>query len=285
MAAMRLTVTFPVIVVLPLCLVAAAAAAFSADGHRIAGAVAEQLLCADVRREIAPLLDGATLADAGVWADTIRDDPAWRHTLRWHYINVEDRASIARAARASEDNVLAAIARNEAVLLDRRRSRAQRADALRFLVHFVADVHQPLHVGRAADRGGNDVDVLWGRSTLSLHEFWDARGLLRRRGLSDRERAEAIAALAAGAADGWRDRDPVAWAEESRAWRPFVYSGIGAERPSRLGAGYVAGARNVVELRLAQAGVRIAERLNRLGCRSGPPRKRAQAIEPVGSSH
>ncbi len=264
MPAMRAAVKLRLIFVLACLHYAGGAGAFSADGHRIAGLVAEQYLCRGSQRMIAPLLDGATLADAGVWADAIRDDPAWRHTGSWHYINVGDDEPFARAIRRSSDNVVSAIDRHERVLADLRRPERERGEALRFLVHFVADVHQPLHVGRSEDRGGNDVPVIWGQSELDLHEFWDARGLLRGR-LTLAEQAEAIRALASGGAAAWRGRSTVEWAEESRAWRAFVYSAVGP-RPVRLDPAYVAGARNVVELRLAQAGVRIAERLNRVGC-------------------
>jgi hypothetical protein len=241
------------------------AVAFGAESHRLVGEIAERYLCRETRSYLAPLLDGATLANAGTWADAVRQDARWRHTGSWHYINVGDHEPLARAMRREQSNVLSVLARTERELADARLPRERRAEALRFFIHFVADVHQPLHVGRAEDRGGNDIEVRWGETPWNLHEFWDARGLLGGR-LDRAERLTAIAALADGAAPAWRGQEPRDWAEESRAWRGFVYSAVGREGRSRLSPGYVAGARNVVELRLAQAGVRLAERLNRLGC-------------------
>ena len=289
MPAMCAAVKLRLLLLLGAFLAAPIAGAFSADGHRVAGGIADQHLCPETRDWLAPLLDGATLADAGVWADTIRGDPAWEQAAPWHFINVGDRESIRRAMRGSRGNVLTAIDRFERELADPRQSRQKRSDALRFLVHFIADVHQPLHVGRADDRGGNDVTVVWGRSSLDLHEFWDARGLLRGGRLTLADQIAAIAPLVTGQAQAWQGRSAIEWAEESRAFRPFVYAMIGGSEPVRLTPAYVAGARNIVELRLAQAGVRIAERLNRIACPGMATEKRSQAIEPaietVGSTH
>jgi hypothetical protein len=251
------------------------ALAFGAEGHRVAGAIAESYLCAEARAWVAPLLEGSTLANAGVWADAIRDDPAWAHTKSWHFINVGDDASLAGAARAGEDNVLAAIRRAERDLADPRLTSGERATALRFFVHFVADVHQPLHVGRAGDRGGNEVAIRWGEESMSLHELWDARLLLRSTGVRDRDLAFAIGALAVGQEAPWRSGGPLDWAEESRAYRPLIYALPRGRGRRQVSDRYVAMARNVVSLRLAQAGVRIADRLNRLAC----PGAAASALE------
>ena len=75
------------------------ALAFGPSGHRVAGHIAELHLCTGTRIALAPLLAGMTLADAGLWPDTIRRQPGWEHTRPWHFINVADRGSVARAAR------------------------------------------------------------------------------------------------------------------------------------------------------------------------------------------
>ncbi len=231
------------------------------------GVIAEARLCDGARALIAPLLAGNSLANAGVWADGIRDDPAWAHTRAWHFVNAGDREDLAEVVAGSADNVVAAIGQAERDLAQPDLPRERRAQALRFLVHFVADVHQPLHVGRAGDRGGNDIEVGWGNERISLHELWDARAVLRAEGLSTRDLAAALGALALGQDTRWQASTPLDWAEESRSYRPLVY-GLpqGRSRRVQLDAGYLALARNVIGLRLAQAGVRVAGRLNHLGC-------------------
>ncbi len=262
----------------------APASAFSADGHRVVGAIAESRLCAQTRAWLAPLLSGNDLASAGVWADAIRDDPAWVEAKAWHFIDVDDREPLARAMHASTGNVLAAIDRFEFELADRTLAVEKRAVALRFFVHFVADVHQPLHVGRPGDRGGNDIDVRWGEARMSLHELWDGRLLLASEGLGAQDLAAAVGALAVGQEAAWQASGPIAWAEESRGYRPLIYDLARRRTPARLADRYIIGARNVLSLRLAQAGVRLAGRLNRLGC-PGPGRITGQAVEPAGPTH
>jgi hypothetical protein len=259
---------------------------FSAEAHRVAGLIAENHLCPATREFLAPLLDGSTLADAGVWADAVRDQPEWRHTRDWHFINVGDREPLNEAINGEGGNVLAAIRRSEKEWADARLSKERRSVALRFFVHLVVDVHQPLHVGRAEDRGGNDIEVRWRDEFMSLHEFWDARLLLRVQGLTRSDLAFVIGALAVGAERSWLSGNAMDWAEESRAFRPLAYHLPAARRGVvRLGDRYVAATRNVVNLRLAQAAVRLAGRLNRHRCPGFVPEMPLQAIEPARPSH
>ncbi|MEZ5564457.1 MAG: S1/P1 nuclease [Gammaproteobacteria bacterium] len=163
-----LSLVIPVLMLLALCW-SPASLAFGPSGHRIVGYVAERYLCRETRIALEPLLitrsmtgesaAGKTLPAASVWPDTIRRRTEWQHTRPWHYINVSDHGSISRAARSNPDNVLTALTRFEAELRNTSLSIRQRAIALRFVSHFVADIHQPLHVGRATDRGGNEVPV------------------------------------------------------------------------------------------------------------------------------
>jgi hypothetical protein len=256
--------------------VACPAGAWGPTGHRVVGTIAESQLCPETREYLAPLLDGASLANAGVWADTIRNDPRWSYTRPWHFINVGDTESLARATRNPGGNVLTAIDHSERELADSTLSRERRATALRFFVHFVADVHQPLHVGRQEDHGGNDLQVRTGRNVRNLHALWDGEWLLSWDGLDLTDNARAIGALATTEASRWQGEDTLQWAEESRVFRRLVYDLPPADGagPVRLDDRYLAAARNVVNLRLAQAGVRLAERLNRLGC---PPPKNARS--------
>jgi hypothetical protein len=250
---------------------APAALAFSAEAHRAVGTLAESYLCPATRSYLAPLLAGSNLANAGVWADAVRDEPAWRHTRSWHYIDIADGESLEEAAVSDRDNVLSAIRRSEKDLADTRLSLEQRSVALRFFVHFVADVHQPLHVGRPEDRGGHEIEVRWGDERLSLHAFWDAHALLRAEGLSREDLAFAIGALASGQEQRWQAGSVYDWAEESRQLRRLAYDLPAARRGEiRLSSRYVAAARNVTSQRLAQAAVRLAGRLNELGCPGRP---------------
>lgn len=207
------------------------------------------------------MVPGQGLDEIGLWADRIRDDPDWKQSAPWHYMNVPDGASLARYRDPPEGDVLWAIRHFRALLADRSQSEATRATALRFLVHFIVDIHQPLHVGRRADRGGNTITVRYRGRTMSLHRFWDDEAI-DLDGTSLRAYAARLAALAPNAA---RQLDPKVWAAESLALRPQVY-GFDAVR-GVLGAAYVRRAHALTARRLAQASVRLAATLNAVWCR------------------
>ncbi len=247
-------------------LLAGPACAYGPEGHRIAGELAEPLLCRPAAAQVAALGKGQSLAELGLWADEIRDRKAWRHTGPWHYMNLPDGASVAGYRHPPEGDVLWAI-EHFSMRLAAARSASDRLEALRFVVHFVVNVHQPLHVGRAADRGGNDVDVRYRDKTVNLHRFWDT-DVLRLAGLSETRYEAALRPLVADLAVHSGDSPPETWAAESLALRPWVYDFRRQGRePARLDAAYLDRAEAVTRLRLAQAAVRLAATLNRLlGC-------------------
>lgn len=247
-------------------LIARSAAAYGPEGHRIAGALASPLLCSAAAAEVAALDNGRSLGEIGVWADTIRGSERFEHTAPWHYMNIEDGRALSTFEHPPEGDVLWAIEQN-AERLTHARSRSARLEALRFLVHFIVDVHQPLHVGRAEDRGGNTVDVRYGGTTVNLHRFWDT-DVLEIAGLSRAEYEARLEPIVAVLAADEQTPSPETWAAESLALRPWVYD---FERP-RSGAAlldrdYLERADRLTRLRLAQAAVRLAATLNRvLGC-------------------
>jgi hypothetical protein len=233
------------------------ASAYGPAGHRIAGLAAEPRLCAKARAGIDTLAPGRGLDEIGLWADRVREDPRWQRSAPWHYMNIADGASLVRHRHPPEGDVLWAIGRFRTVLADRGRPRAERLTALRFLVHFIVDVHQPLHVGRAEDRGGNTITVHFGGEAMSLHRFWDTEAI----GLGRRSVAAYAAALPRRAAGSL---DPQTWAAESLALRSEVYDFD--RRRGVLPAVYVRRARTSTARRLAAAAARLAATLNAIWC-------------------
>jgi hypothetical protein len=249
--------------------------AFGALGHRTAVLLAEQKLCPAARDEIEDLDDRQPLTELALWADKIRDDPAWERAVPWHYINFPElppgaglkqaRAAIDAFHHPPEGDVLTAIERFTATLADRSRPRAERAEALRFVVHFVVDVHQPLHVARASDGGGTEVDVRVGDDVRSLHGFWDT-SVFNRRGVAPEQFARELDA-AFEAVPAARAHDPPAqWAAESLVLRPTVYSFAPAQGPALLDDAYRSMAQRIAEQRLVLAAARLAATLNAALC-------------------
>jgi len=243
------------------------ASAFGPAGHQLVGAVAEYHLCDDARREIDLLLDGETLGRAGRWPDWIRSRSEWKHTRPWHYINVGDREPIETVAG---ENVLFAIDRFRRRLADATLSSNDRAEALRFLTHFIADVHQPLHVGRLGDRGGNEIAVRLNNKRTNLHAVWDAQFLLRQaaRNYEGDQQVRALVALTGRRVEELQADRPVDWARESQALRPKVYAfgTPAADSDLVLSEVYLDRALDLLNLRLAEAGVRLAGELNDIFC-------------------
>jgi len=230
-------------------------------GHRIAGEAAAQRLCAAAVRAIDRLGGGQDLGEIGLWADRIRSDPEYARAAPWHYVNVADAASLRTLEHAPEGDVLEAIMRFSAQLADRQLDDRVRGEALRFLVHFVVDLHQPLHVGLAEDRGGNDVELSYRGERTNLHRFWDTHAI-EQSGLAVPEYVRVVAALIPQLAR--RDAlDPLEWAAESLSLRESVYTvAVGGEQSAR----YLDYADSVTRERLALAAARLAGTLNAILC-------------------
>ncbi len=241
-----------------LCLMTSVPAlAWGPAGHRAISLVAERYLTPDTHKAVVELLDGESMAQASTWADEIRSDRKWNYAAPWHYVNLDDGESYARAPKNPGGDVIEAITRFRAVLEDRSQPRKKRAEALRFLIHFVGDIHQPLHVGRRSDRGGNDVKVTWFGRETNLHAVWDS-AIINHWELSYTELAGFLKMPAEAEGRRWQKDGVLQWAQESMDYRQRIYE-IG---DGRLGYeyGYVHGP--FLKQRLVQAGVRLAGLLN-----------------------
>jgi hypothetical protein len=244
---------------------------FGANAHLIAGHIAERHLCANSRAALNDLSPDKNLAEAGLWADKIRSNPAYDYAKPWHYINIPDDQPLSAARRSGKGDVLAAIENFYARLGDEALSADQRREALWFLAHFVVDIHQPLHVGREEDRGGNTIKVLVNGDSMNLHAYWDA-GVLKNRVDSPYAYAAGLDAASHASVAVWQASSPRVWLAESQAFRSEVYSFGLASRgsPALLDEPYQRRAARIVDLRLAQAGIRLAGMLNGLWCPGDP---------------
>jgi hypothetical protein len=239
----------------------ALAHAWGPAGHRLVAELAQGQLDPAIAAQARRLIGGQSLADVATWADDLRHDESQRAlgraTAPLHYINFADSACRYDAARdcANGRCVVAAIERYANVLGDRSRSDAERAEALRFVVHFVADAHQPLHAGYRADRGGNRFQVQFNGRGSNLHSVWDTPVLASRK-LGWPRYARELARTPLPAATG----SAAQWAEEScRATRD---DGIYPDK-HRVDARYLARMRPLAERRVRSAAARLAAVLER----------------------
>jgi len=251
------TVASSVLVVLTLA--APSVHAWGPLGHRAIGRVAERHLRPETARAVAELLAPEELAYVGTWADEIRSEPAWTKAESWHWVTILDGQTYDQATKNPAGDVVEAIARFEKVLADRSTPRSERVQALKWLAHLVADPHQPLHVGRGDDHGGNDVLVLWFGEPSNLHTVWDTK-IIEKAELSFSELAGLVDHPTPDQVSAWQAGGPQEWALESRQLRDRCYE-VGDRR---LSFRYLHDHWPTVQQRLAQAGVRLAGELNRL---------------------
>jgi nuclease S1 len=237
-------------------------AVWGAVGHRVIARVATARLSDRAKDEARRLLGGETLAKVSTWADSIRRDRPT--TGPWHYVNIPVYDSVYRPEKVCADGcVVSALEAQAAILADRTRSDAERAEALKWVVHLVGDLHQPLHAGDRGDRGGNDVRVTYDTLPGNLHGLWDT-GLLLRTGLDE----NAWVALVERNLRGRSDLDAVAggsvvdWVMQAHdVSRDVVYGTLPASLA--LDDAYLATARPAIEVQLERAALRLAAVLER----------------------
>ncbi len=240
------------------------AMAWGAQGHEIITTIAAHQLTARARAQVAQLLGGpAMLIHDSNWADEVRDQRP--ETGPWHYVDIPLRAPHYAPARDCPTGqcVVAQIVRARQTVADLRQPHARRAEALRFLIHFVADLHQPLHAADNGDRGGNEIRINLDGQRTNLHQLWDTR-IVEAMGRNTAQIAVGIAsAVSSQQRKSWQAGTPAAWADEShRIARDRVYPMVQGRRSLRLPAGYLRAEMPATRQQLAKAGMRLARLLN-----------------------
>lgn len=256
------------------------ALAWGPDGHRIIGEIASHYLIPRAGVEVERLLEAGrfdSLAEVGHWADSYaRRFDSYDWAAKLHYVDVDPEASSFDAARDCPQGecVVGAIERFTTRLREPGVPLPDRREAFRFLVHFIEDVHNPLHVIHPDMSGGGLTPVTFLGEETELHELWDS--LLIERRLRDLEAAggdcvEPWRRLAYELRLGIDDAERIAWAAETSpaAWAdegiaPARALTFDVEPGAELGEAYYAAAIPVVERRLQMAAVRLAAQLNRL---------------------
>ncbi len=150
-------------------------------GHRTVANIADQFLTPATKQVLSKYLNGTSLADASVWADQIRDKPAvWSATYDYHFESISDNQTYIDSLKAKKPEdiknggLVAALLESKRIFKNPAAKPEDRNIALKFLIHFVGDIHQPLHSGRPEDRGGNAIQRKWNGRSSNLHAIWDA---------------------------------------------------------------------------------------------------------------
>lgn len=229
-------------------------------GHRATGEVAEQHLTKKAKQKVREILEGQNLAFVSTYGDDIKSDPAYRKYNPWHYVNLEPGESKYTKEKANPDGDLVhAINTSIAVLKDKNSSPEDKAFFLKMLVHFVGDLHQPLHAGRGEDKGGNDIQVRWFGDGTNIHRVWDS-AMINDFDMSYTELAHNSDKLTKEEIRSIQKGSVLDWMYESKALANKVYDS--AEVGEKLGYEYMYKWFPVVHDQIQKGGLRLAKILN-----------------------
>lgn len=232
---------------------------WGATGHRVTGLIAERHLTKKAKKKIQQILNGESLAMASNWMDEILSDSTYSYATNWHWTTVPDGGRYEDVAANPDGKAVMMMEKIIGELKAGKLTVKQEQEYLKFLIHLVGDIHQPLHVGKPGDRGGNEVKVKWFRNETNLHTVWDSEMINGTR-LSYTELADALGTPDKALVKQWQMASVRDWAHESMTHRPQVYN-IG---DGNLGYKYSFNYLSIVKARLLQAGIRLAGVLNQI---------------------
>ena len=242
--------------------------AWGPEGHEVIARIAADNLSPAAHLRISQLLGGdapALMVLDSNWADEIRADRPG--TADWHFVNIEIGSKGYDAGRdcARDNCVVAQINHDVAVLRDPKAQHAAKLESLRFLIHFVGDLHQPLHAADRHDKGGNSLTVFLNGKRTNLHRVWD-EDLVRALGPDPAMVAGSIETdLTPDAKAKLARGTPVDWANESFGLASKeIYARIPSRGSVRLPRDYASREKQAVRLQLARAGIRLAMLLNQI---------------------
>ena len=234
-------------------------------GHRTIGRIAENHLMPKALAGVRDLLGSETLADVSTWADEIRGQEKYRQTGPWHYINLPLGLSHdqfkQRVENMLEANVYSELGRQMQMITDKTVSREQKIEALKFVVHFVGDLHQPMHVSRAEDKGGNTIQLNYDGKGTNLHSLWDSK-LIEHSGMDYEQLAATCDHATPAQIRQWQSDPVIKWMWESYQITTKLYAEVDTMSGRSIGDDYYAAHWPIITQRLEQGGIRLAGLLN-----------------------
>ena len=248
---------------LSLSVVAISLISWGTAGHRTVARIAENHLSNKAKVSIQQFLGGVSLVDISNYADEIKADPRYRYTSPWHYVNLPLGLSFSEFSRQAQSlrkpNAYSALLRCENVLKSKSLTKEQKVFALKLMVHLVGDMHQPMHISRAEDKGGNTTQVRFDGKGTNLHALWDS-GLIGYQNLSYIEMAKNYDTATSKQIKQWQNDDVLKWLFESYQISSQLYAEINEN--NKLDEYYYNKYIPIVEQRIEKGGIRLAGLLN-----------------------
>lgn len=230
-------------------------------GHRAIGKIAEDYLKGKTKRKLAKLLDGQSLALVSTFGDDIKSDKRYSKFYTWHYVNMPFGVKYEDSEKNPNGDLVTGIETCKRIILDKSSSKEDKIFYLKFLVHLIGDLHQPMHVGRAEDKGGNTYQVRWFDDGTNLHSVWDSKMINHYQmtyselGINtDKISKEQVKYLQKGTIADWTN--------ETQKLAIKIYGS--AEIGENLGYAYMYKNFELVRSQLQKGGIRLAKVLNDL---------------------
>ena len=240
--------------------------AWSLLGHRIVGEIATSYLTPAAKSKIAALLGTETIAIASNYADFIKSDTNYRYLNSWHYIDFEHGLSYAEMnnflKNDTSTNVYTRINFIVKELKNKNLPADKKAFYLKLLIHFVGDIHQPLHASATGTSGGNSIRLTWFGQPSNLHTVWDEK-LIQFQELSYTEYTKVINHTTLKLRAEWQKQPLSQWMFESYSISQQLVDEV---NQPEVKLSYLYNYRHIktVNERLLKGGVRLAGLLNEI---------------------
>jgi len=234
---------------------------WSSTGHRTVGLIASKYLTPKAKREIKRLLNRESLALVSTYADDIKSDKRYDKFYTWHYINMPLDADYDISKQNPDGDLVSAIEFCKSVIRDKNASDVDKAFYLKLLIHFIGDLHQPMHVALEEDKGGNDFKLKWFYQDTNLHTVWD-RKMIDDYGMSYSELANNADYLASEQIKEIQKGTVIDWVNETHKLTREVYASV--KEGDNLRYEYSYKFMNVARKQIQIAGIRLAKTLNDL---------------------
>ncbi len=150
-------------------------------GHRVIAEIAENNLSHRAKKNLKKIIGKQKLAYYANWPDFIKSDTTnvWKSTDQWHYVNISPQANLKSFSDSLKSqkapNLYTQIQVLKSQIKDKNTAPKDREIALRFLIHLVGDLAQPMHAGRLEDLGGNRIKLKFFGDNTNLHSLWDSK--------------------------------------------------------------------------------------------------------------
>ena len=234
---------------------------WSKTGHRVIGHIAEQHLTGKSKKAISKLLNGASLASVSNFGDEIKADSLYKKFGPWHFVNFPADKNYTDVEPSPQGDLIIGIEECIRIIKDKHAPDSEKAFYLKMLVHFIGDLHQPMHVGRLEDRGGNDIHLQWFNRGSNLHKVWDDN-MIDDHGMSYTELSESLPKWSKAQIKAVGQGTIYDWVEDSQEIANAIYDSVEPGEKLYYRYGYVWW--STVESQLQKGGIRLAKVLNEL---------------------